>query len=176
MLSAENSLKVRLSVATRDVPPSSVGLSGARPSGAPRSSRLAATVWRSSSCSSPLIAPLLRRCQIDTPPRHPETDVRVPADTRPVPRRSATGKSWRTAPAACNRHGAVGRWCPSSHELQLVACGHAPLLLLRASGQVEQLVGDSDTPLGGRAAPRPSEAKTTLEPGDRLLLVSDGVL
>src|SRR5215218_1357896 len=77
MLSAENSLKVRLSVATRDVPPSSVGLSGARPSGAPRSSRLASTVWRSSSCSSPLIGPLLRRSQIDTPPRRPKTDGRL---------------------------------------------------------------------------------------------------
>ena len=30
--------------------------------------------------------------------------------------------------------------------------------------------------LGGRASPRPSELVTTLEPGDRLVICSDGVI
>lgn len=71
---------------------------------------------------------------------------------------------------------AVAHWHPASRRLRAVACGHAPLILMRGSGQTESIAGDSETPLGGRPRPEPSEESTTLGPGDRLLLVSDGVM
>ena len=71
---------------------------------------------------------------------------------------------------------AVAHWHPSSRRLTAFACGHAPLILIRSSGQVEHLAGESDTRLGGRARPRPAEAATTMASGDRLILVSDGVI
>jgi AcrR family transcriptional regulator len=71
---------------------------------------------------------------------------------------------------------AIAHWHPSSKRLSAVACGHAPLLVIRSSGQVEELVGGSDTRLGGRSRPRPAEDETRLERGDRLVLVSDGVV
>lgn len=71
---------------------------------------------------------------------------------------------------------AIAHWHPSSRRLRTVAGGHAPLLVVRASGQVERLAGESDTVLGGRSRPRPSDEITTLAPGDRLILVSDGVI
>ena len=63
-----------------------------------------------------------------------------------------------------------------SRQLSAVACGHSPMIVLRASGQVEHLAGDSDTALGGRAKPKPAEEETTLQSGDRVILVSDGVI
>jgi serine phosphatase RsbU (regulator of sigma subunit) len=71
---------------------------------------------------------------------------------------------------------AVALWHPSSRRLTTVACGHSPLLVVRASGQVEHLAQESETPLGGRSRPKPAERSTTLDPGDRLLLFSDGVI
>lgn len=71
---------------------------------------------------------------------------------------------------------AIAHWHPSSRRLSTVAGGHAPLLVIRSSGQVEHLAGESETALGGRSRPRPSEDVTTLAPGDRLVLVSDGVI
>jgi stage II sporulation SpoE-like protein len=49
-------------------------------------------------------------------------------------------------------------------------------LVIRESGQVEQVAGESETRLGGRSRPRPSEQATALASGDRLILVSDGVI
>jgi hypothetical protein len=39
-----------------------------------------------------------------------------------------------------------------------------------------ELIGDSETNLGGRSRPRPVEDTTSLARGDRLVLVSDGVV
>jgi serine phosphatase RsbU (regulator of sigma subunit) len=71
---------------------------------------------------------------------------------------------------------AIALWHPSSKRLSAAASGHSPLLVIRASGQVEELVGESDARLGARSRPRPVEDETTLERGDRLVMVSDGVI
>ena len=71
---------------------------------------------------------------------------------------------------------AIARWHPSSRRLSVVACGHSPLTVVRGSGEVVHLAGESDTRLGGRARPKPAEAETTLARGDRLVMVSDGVI
>jgi serine phosphatase RsbU (regulator of sigma subunit) len=71
---------------------------------------------------------------------------------------------------------AIAHWHPSSRQLTVVASGHSPMIVLRASGQVEHLAGDSETPLGGRAKPKPVEEQTVLQSGDRVILVSDGVI
>jgi AcrR family transcriptional regulator len=70
---------------------------------------------------------------------------------------------------------AIAHWHPSSRRLTAVAAGHTPFVVLRSSGQVEHLAGESDTPLG-HGKPRPAEAETTLASGDRVVIVSDGVI
>jgi len=69
----------------------------------------------------------------------------------------------------------VARWDPASFELALVNCGHLPPMVIRADREVETLDVPVRRGLGGRASPRPSELKTTLSPGERLILCSDGV-
>lgn len=61
-------------------------------------------------------------------------------------------------------------------ELRVVSCGHPPPLLLRG-GAVEELDVAPGAPLGlGIAGVAPPEEMTVgLEPGDRLLVVTDGV-
>jgi serine phosphatase RsbU (regulator of sigma subunit) len=71
---------------------------------------------------------------------------------------------------------AIVHWHPTSRRLGAVACGHAPLLVIRGSGLIEHVVGEGETPLGGRSRPKPVEALTELGPADRVLLVSDGVI
>lgn len=61
-------------------------------------------------------------------------------------------------------------------ELRIVSCGHPPPLLLRG-GAVEELAVPPGAPLGlgiAGVAP-PEEAVVGLKPGDRLLVVTDGV-
>jgi serine phosphatase RsbU (regulator of sigma subunit) len=70
----------------------------------------------------------------------------------------------------------VARWDPATFKLEIVNCGHVTPLLIRAGRQVERLELPIGRGLGGRARPRPSELVTTLEPGDRLVLTSDGVI
>ena len=70
----------------------------------------------------------------------------------------------------------VARWDPSTFKLEIVNCGHAPPLVIRADRSAERLDMPIRRGLGGRASPRPSELVTTLEPGDRLILCSDGVI
>jgi len=47
--------------------------------------------------------------------------------------------------------------------------------VIRASREPEIIDVKAGRGLGGRSSPRPSETETTLEPGDRLLMFSDGV-
>lgn len=70
----------------------------------------------------------------------------------------------------------IARWDPATFELDIVNCGHVTPLLIRAGRQVGTLDMPIRRGLGGRASPRPSELATTLAPGDRLILCSDGVI
>ncbi len=70
----------------------------------------------------------------------------------------------------------AGRWDPATFRLELVNCGHVAPLVIRADGAVERIDMPAGRGLGGRATPRPSEHVTTLAPGDRLLMCSDGVI
>jgi serine phosphatase RsbU (regulator of sigma subunit) len=70
----------------------------------------------------------------------------------------------------------VARWDPATFKLEIVNCGHVAPLVIRAGRQVEILDMPIRRGLGGRASPRPSDLMTTLEPGERLILCSDGVI
>jgi serine phosphatase RsbU (regulator of sigma subunit) len=70
----------------------------------------------------------------------------------------------------------VARWDPATFRLEIVNCGHVTPILIRAARQIELLDLPIRRGLGGRASPRPSELVTTLGPGDRLILCSDGVI
>ena len=70
----------------------------------------------------------------------------------------------------------AARWDPATFRLELVNCGHVAPLVIRADGGVEHVVMPPGRGLGGRASSRPAEHTTALEPGDRLILYSDGVI
>jgi AcrR family transcriptional regulator len=67
-------------------------------------------------------------------------------------------------------------WHAPSGALRMVACGHVPPAILRSDGSVERIHFAPSRGLGGRAAPAPVEVASTLASGDRLVLVSDGVV
>ena len=70
----------------------------------------------------------------------------------------------------------LAQWDPISHELRLANCGHVSPLVLRDGGEVEAVDLGPSRGLGGRSTPKPSECHIRLVSGDRLLLVSDGVV
>ena len=70
----------------------------------------------------------------------------------------------------------VARWDPATDELTVANCGHVPPVIVRAGEEVERVEGGSGHGLGGRATPKPSRRSTRSLPGDRLVLVSDGVV
>jgi serine phosphatase RsbU (regulator of sigma subunit) len=70
----------------------------------------------------------------------------------------------------------VARWDPATFRLEIVNCGHVTPLVIRADRAVEQIDIPIKRGLGGRASPRPSELVMSLEPGDRLIICSDGVI
>jgi len=71
----------------------------------------------------------------------------------------------------------VAHWDPATFKLEIVNCGHVTPVVIRAADRaVDQLDMPIRRGLGGRASPRPSELATTLEPGDRLIICSDGVI
>jgi serine phosphatase RsbU (regulator of sigma subunit) len=70
----------------------------------------------------------------------------------------------------------LAHWDPTTHRLRIANCGHVAPLLLREGGEVERARFAGSHGLGGRSTPKPAEYTTRLEPGDRLVLVSDGVV
>jgi serine phosphatase RsbU (regulator of sigma subunit) len=69
----------------------------------------------------------------------------------------------------------AARWDPATFRLELVNCGHAAPVIVRADGEVEHVDMPTGRGLGGRASSRPGDHETALDPGDRLVLFSDGV-
>jgi serine phosphatase RsbU (regulator of sigma subunit) len=59
--------------------------------------------------------------------------------------------------------------------VRIASCGHVGPVILRDGG-VELLQFPKGHGLGGRASPKPFERTSSLHSGDRLLLVSDGVV
>lgn len=70
----------------------------------------------------------------------------------------------------------ISHWDPTTHLLRIVNCGHVAPLILRAGGGDDRLEFARSHGLGSRSAPKPAEHRTRLEPGDRLVLASDGVV
>jgi serine phosphatase RsbU (regulator of sigma subunit) len=67
-------------------------------------------------------------------------------------------------------------WDAAGGKLQVANSGHVPPVVLREGGTTEVLGSQTGRGLGGRGRPRPFEMWSTLFSGDRLLLVSDGVV
>jgi len=70
----------------------------------------------------------------------------------------------------------AAHWDPSTSEVRIANCGHVAPVILRANGDIERLRFPKGRGLGGRASPRPIERTSSLDSGDRLLMVSDGVV
>ena len=70
----------------------------------------------------------------------------------------------------------VAHWSPATGRIRVADCGHVPPLILRAGGDAEFPDLPTGHGLGGRATPKPIEREFTLDPGDRVVMVSDGVV
>ncbi len=70
----------------------------------------------------------------------------------------------------------ASHWDAATHVLRLLNCGHVPPVIIRADGTSEVPDLSATRGLGGRSAPQPTEHATNLSPGDRLVLISDGVI
>jgi serine phosphatase RsbU (regulator of sigma subunit) len=70
----------------------------------------------------------------------------------------------------------VTHWDPATRTLRAANCGHIPPLVIRDGGEGQLLRVAGGRGLGGRSSPKPGERSTSIETGDRLLLVSDGVV
>jgi serine phosphatase RsbU (regulator of sigma subunit) len=69
----------------------------------------------------------------------------------------------------------AARWDPPSGRLTVANCGHVPPIVIRADRRAEHLPVPRGPGLGGRSSPKPTERRSSLGPGDRLLMISDGV-
>ncbi len=71
----------------------------------------------------------------------------------------------------------IARWDPATSELTVANCGHvAPVIIREGNTEIEHLSIPPTHGLGGRASAKPVELSTSLAPGDRLVMVSDGVI
>jgi serine phosphatase RsbU (regulator of sigma subunit) len=73
--------------------------------------------------------------------------------------------------------GLVTRWDPATYELEIANCGHVAPFVLHEDGTLRRPCGVTrGRGLGGRATPRPDTERVPLQPGDRLILASNGVV
>lgn len=71
----------------------------------------------------------------------------------------------------------VARWRAATGTLRWVNCGHPPAYLVDAEGELCELEGPVGPPLGqGEAAPNVNVGQRRLNSGERLILVTDGVI
>jgi serine phosphatase RsbU (regulator of sigma subunit) len=70
----------------------------------------------------------------------------------------------------------TAHWDPATDELVVVNCGHVAPVVVHGDGTVERLESDPGHGLGGRATPKPARRSSSLASGDRLVLMSDGVI
>jgi serine phosphatase RsbU (regulator of sigma subunit) len=70
----------------------------------------------------------------------------------------------------------AARWDLASHRLSVANCGNVPPIVMRADQEPQRLRAPKGRGLGGRSSPTPTEQTISLEPGDRLVMVSDGVV
>ena len=70
----------------------------------------------------------------------------------------------------------AAHWDPVTRAVTIANCGHVPPIVVRADGSTPDLGFPAGHGLGGRASPKPVEWTGVLEPGDRLVMVSDGVM
>jgi serine phosphatase RsbU (regulator of sigma subunit) len=67
-------------------------------------------------------------------------------------------------------------WDPASRHLDVANCGQVTPIVLGADQKPQRLRTPKGRGLGGRSSPTPTEQSISLEPGDRLVMVSDGVV
>ncbi len=71
----------------------------------------------------------------------------------------------------------VARWRAATAQLTWVNCGHPSAYLVDGQGQLSELQAPEHPPLGAaRRAPRYTPTSRQLRPGERLILVTDGVI
>jgi serine phosphatase RsbU (regulator of sigma subunit) len=70
----------------------------------------------------------------------------------------------------------AAHWDLASHRLNVANCGHPSPIVIRADQEPQRLHASKGRGLGGRSSPTPTEQTISLEPGDRLVMVSDGVV
>ncbi|MFL5872335.1 MAG: SpoIIE family protein phosphatase [Solirubrobacterales bacterium] len=70
----------------------------------------------------------------------------------------------------------IAHWDPTTNELRIANCGHLAPVVLREGGEAELLEFAPSRGLGGRSTPKPAEQRSRLASGDRMLMVSDGVV
>ena len=70
----------------------------------------------------------------------------------------------------------AAHWDPATDELLVVNCGHVPPVVIRGDGSVDRFDFGPGHGLGGRATPKPDRRSGSLASGDRLVMVSDGIV
>jgi serine phosphatase RsbU (regulator of sigma subunit) len=70
----------------------------------------------------------------------------------------------------------AAHWDLASRRLSVTNCGHVPPIVIRADQEPQRLRAPKGRGLGGRSSPAPTEQTIALESGDRLVMVSDGVV
>lgn len=71
----------------------------------------------------------------------------------------------------------IGRWHAATAALRWVNCGHPAAYLVDPDGVLKELKGSDHPPLGtGKEVPSFTVSELRLEPGERLVLLTDGVI